>query len=426
DKIVLTLHSGKPLELLRDGRSQYGQYYQKAFVLYPRFYGDIELDRGAMLLATNRAPEANKFFYQAMVISQGGGRGQGSGLRLPAIKQDTSGVLKPGEERTIFAVNKAANIEQIEIRLNPATLQAWRDVRLRAHWGDAPSSATETGMEKEGDAVDMPLLALTGQFFNSQPVENAFCSFNGKTLRLHLLMPLSPARKNQATVRIRNTGSSPIIVETHVATQKDGGPSAYRFCAASGSARTEKGKPVQMLNVAGAGAFVGLALGIEPAPGSPKQTFSYLEGNEIITADGRKYEGTGTEDFFNSAWYFPDKPFAFAYHGMTFKSQKPPRVSAYRLMIPDAVPFKKSFTFEFEHGNGNNTDDLLYRWVAFWYQKPPLQYQVVDALKDGATTGAGTSQPNDNALWKKLFFATLGLVLFVLVMRAVLRLARRS
>jgi hypothetical protein len=41
-------------------------------------------------------------------------------------------------------------------------------------------------------------------------------------------------------------------------------------------------------------------------------------------------------------------------------------------MIPDAVPFKKSLRFDFEHGNGNNSADLEWKWTAIWYQKPPI------------------------------------------------------
>jgi hypothetical protein len=193
-----------------------------------------------------------------------------------------------------------------------------------------------------------------------------------------------------------------------------------------------------MLNVTGQGAFAGLVLGIEPAPESSRQTFAYLEGNETITADGKTYEGTGTEDFFNSAWYFPDEPFSQAYHGMTFKSQSPPQVSAYRFMIPDAIPFQKTLNFAFEHGKGNNSDDLEYRWVAFWYQKPTFNFEVSDDLQggasaaqgDGARSGGNTAaesrRSGDSPLWVRLSQVALGAVLLVVTIGIIARLARRS
>jgi hypothetical protein len=166
-------------------------------------------------------------------------------------------------------------------------------------------------------------------------------------------------------------------------------------------------------------------LDIRPAPDTTRRTFAFLEGNETLVADVKTYEGTGTEDFFNSAWYFPAKPFLQKYHGMTFKGASPPRVTAYRWMIPDAVPFKKSFKFEFEHGNGNNANDLEYRWVAFWYQKAPFQFEIADELKGGA---AGESTPGDTAGQSRstllpVFVLLLGVV--IVGVYVALRRARR-
>jgi hypothetical protein len=196
----------------------------------------------------------------------------------------------------------------------------------------------------------------------------------------------------------------------------------FQLCSAYGSARSKKGQPIPILKVQGEGAFVGLVLDIRPAPDTTRRTFAFLEGNEILIADGHKYEGTGTEDFFNSAWYFPDQEFSKPYHGMTLKTQTPPRVTAYRWMIPDAVPFKKNFEFQFEHGNGNNSNDLEYRWVAFWYQKPPFNYEIKDELEGGAaqagSTPAASAEGNSAAVW---IFAALGGAALVLVLTVALK-----
>jgi hypothetical protein len=185
----------------------------------------------------------------------------------------------------------------------------------------------------------------------------------------------------------------------------------YQLCIASGSARSQKGKPIHLLDVQGEGAFVGLVLDIRPAPDANRRTFAFLEGNETLIADGKKYEGTGTEDFFNSAWYFPGQPFSHKYAGLAQKSSSPPSVTAYRWMIPDAVPFKKSFKFEFEHGNGNNDNDLEYRWVAFWYQKPPLKYEVSKELNGGASTPAETMRKGKSDSTVPIFAALAGILI---------------
>jgi hypothetical protein len=370
----------------------------------------------------NRAATPTKFFYQATMRSAP--ETKIMQLRVgDAESSGTSSSLTPNAAMR-HALSGARLIDEIAITINPPTLQMLRDLRLRIWWDGANNADNQTPA-----AVDMPLLGLTGQFFDARSMRSAGTIFDGKTLRLRWPMVFAKG----ALIEVFNGGNAKVSARLQVVSRKRrDAPHLHfplRFCAAYGSARTRRGQPVPMLSVTGAGAFVGLALGIEPAPGATRRTFSYLEGNEIITADSQRYEGTGTEDFFNSAWYFPDQPFAFPFHGLTFKSASPPRVSAYRLMIPDAVPFRKSLKFEFEHGNGNNSDDLLYRWVAFWYQKPPLQFQVTDALGHdlAAPGGAGKAAASGgDALGRRLLFAALGLILFVLVIRAARRAQRPS
>ena len=52
----------------------------------------------------------------------------------------------------------------------------------------------------------------------------------------------------------------------------------------------------------------------------------------------------------------------------------------YRLMIPDAVPFGQKFEFQQEVGYNNTWDNLNYRWIVFWYQKPGGSARVADTL----------------------------------------------
>jgi len=420
DKIALTLHNGKPFGLVRDGRAKIGRLAGKAYVFYPALDDPHRrlfetLQNGAALMVTSRASEPVKFYYQATV------RNSGNLLkrRVGQLESDAKKSLElaPGSAQVLERMRGRGILEEITLIINPATSQTLQDIRLHAKWGGKL-------------AVDVPLLAFTGQFFSLRSIHSDICSFDGKTLRLRWPIPFDTIHKPGGELSLLNTGRTKIHIQARLsyrASLEDLNVPAYRFCAAYGSARTRKGQPVQMLNVTGEGAFAGLALGIEPGPDTAARTFAYLEGNETITADGQKYEGTGTEDFFNSAWYFPDTPFAFPYHGMTFKSPLPPRVSAYRLMLPDAVPFKESLRFEFEHGSGNNRDGLLYRWVAFWYQKPPLTYQVSDELKgEVAASAGGQSSTSAPPSWgKRLLFAALGLILFVLSIRAVRRIWRR-
>jgi hypothetical protein len=99
----------------------------------------------------------------------------------------------------------------------------------------------------------------------------------------------------------------------------------------------------------------------------------FLEGNEMVYVDGEttpSIEGTGTEDYFSSGWYFDRGLYSAPYHGVVIKDETRSRVSAYRWHIEDAIPFTKSIRFTIEHGSGNAvTAD--YSSVAYYYLAGP-------------------------------------------------------
>jgi hypothetical protein len=423
DKIVLKLQNSGETVLLRDNKALIGSLYRKAYTLYPSPSTQAAtriLKSGAMLVVTNRDVLPNKFFYQIAV--------RNSPPRHETTIKSSGEIasfrvtIAPSGERT-WQLDDAVSdlsapvIDSLSIQVSPNKLSSWQNLHLRITWDSGSKNA-----------VDVSLLALTGQFFAMRPMRSNLVDFDGKTLTLRWPMPYG------SDTKMSFANSGPETIHLLVKRKSAFLPSpltAYRFCAREGSSRTQKSQPVQMLNVTGQGAFVGLALGIKPAPDSTRRTFAFLEGNETITADGKTYEGTGTEDFFNSAWYFPDEPFSMPYHGLTYKSQSPPQVSAYHFMIPDAIPFRKTLNFAFEHGKGNNSDDLEYRWVAFWYQKPPLKSEVANSLDTGGrtaqdkTVSGRVSTGTQGSLWVRFYLAALGAVLCVAVIRFVARLARR-
>jgi hypothetical protein len=98
-----------------------------------------------------------------------------------------------------------------------------------------------------------------------------------------------------------------------------------------------------------------------------------LEGPETIAIDGESAPsivGTGTEDFFQGGWYFKGGSFDTPNHGVTVRSFLTGRVSAYRFLLHDPIPFEKSIAVRFDHGVANDmkTD---YASVAYWYQQEP-------------------------------------------------------
>ncbi|CAN5482419.1 DUF2961 domain-containing protein [soil metagenome] len=104
----------------------------------------------------------------------------------------------------------------------------------------------------------------------------------------------------------------------------------------------------------------------------------YGEGDDMIVIDGEPWpprlHGTGTEDYFNTA-FGPTQEYHAPYHGITVNSGNKDwnwkgKNSMYRYHIPDPIRFRKSIRVSIEHGHSNKlTND--YSSTAYWYQSEP-------------------------------------------------------
>ncbi len=93
--------------------------------------------------------------------------------------------------------------------------------------------------------------------------------------------------------------------------------------------------------------------------------------------------GTGTEDYFNTAWC-PNQAYAAPYHGIIAgggPNWSDP-VTLYRFHIEDPVVFRRSIRVTIEHGHANRRGDELSS-TAFWYQaEPHAPFPPLPAVKD--------------------------------------------
>ena len=122
---------------------------------------------------------------------------------------------------------------------------------------------------------------------------------------------------------------------------------------------TQPGKNYTVLETKGQGHFVGLLMEMQDRNGG----FGFLEGDERVFVDGESkpsINGTGTEDYFNSGWYFNRGTFSAPYHGLILIDEDLSRVCAYRWHILDPIPFKRSLRFTIEHGHNNEVETRLF------------------------------------------------------------------
>ncbi len=133
-----------------------------------------------------------------------------------------------------------------------------------------------------------------------------------------------------------------------------------------------------ILEAIGTGHYVGCNLHIDNF--DIQSNYWYGEGDEMIWIDQDfnelpKINGTGTEDYFNTA-FCPKKEFSSLYHGLTlYSGDKVGRPwggknSMYRIHVHDPIHFKKCIKFTIETGHANLLN-LDFSSTAYWYQLEP-------------------------------------------------------
>lgn len=153
----------------------------------------------------------------------------------------------------------------------------------------------------------------------------------------------------------------------------------------------ENGSDVEILDVSGAGKFLGVTQSIA-GPAGPTASRWYLEGDERVYVNGSSTPaiyGTGTEDFYDGAWYFEYGPFTRPLSGAPRHVIEPAgaglysdKTSAYRLFTHNAIPFHNGIRFSIEHGGANEEPADIWT-LAYYYHAPLPRAALTDALDVG-------------------------------------------
>ncbi|WP_433869365.1 glycoside hydrolase family 172 protein [Saccharopolyspora sp. CA-218241] len=129
-----------------------------------------------------------------------------------------------------------------------------------------------------------------------------------------------------------------------------------------------------LLEAEGRGHYVGSVLNVHNLRHTHQWNW-YGEGDDMIVIDGEPWpprlHGTGTEDYFNTAWC-PTQVYHAPYHGITMPGGPnwSGQVSYYRFHVEDPVVFDRSIKVTLEHGHANKRSDD-FSSVAYWYQELP-------------------------------------------------------
>ncbi len=294
--------------------------------------------------------------------------------RLPGLKNgkliqvssyDTTGAnndrinIPVGKTATIADLDGPGLIARIWITIDSRDPHFLRRILLRMYWDG-----------EENPSVEVPVGDFFGTGFEYKHYFSQYLGMTSGGYFCYFPMPFNKAAKIEV---VNETGQEIYAFYYHIDYYQLEKPlnksTAYFHSFWKRDILTDYPENYTILEAEGEGHIVGLNMSMQ----SYNRSLGFLEGDEMIWVDGEmepSIYGTGTEDYFTSGWYFKDGEFASPYHGLILKDQEEGRIAAYRLHVPDPIPFKKSVKFTMEHGHANESY-ADFSSTVYWYQKEP-------------------------------------------------------
>jgi len=273
-------------------------------------------------------------------------------------------VLKPGETRVLFDEDGPAVIQNMWFTLAPPSETPFllRDTIVRMYWDGERAPSVETPF---GDFFGCGFSRYT-------PWQSALLGVTSGGFYSYFPMPF----RKHGRITITNANDYDITVFFHFLGQRyDSLPRETLYFHAQWRREnpTVFGQNYRFARMTGKGYFAGVTHYMQGYTKGDKHNF--LEGDEYYYIDGEQtasVRGTGTEDYYQGAWYFRDGVFNAPYHGMILHDADNKQIACYRFHLRDRINFTKSLSAEIEHGQRiYNEAKVDYSSVAYWYQTEP-------------------------------------------------------
>lgn len=306
-------------------------------------------------------------------------------------------ILVPaGRKVTILDADGPGLISRIWMTVESKDPDFQRRIVIRMFWDNETQPS-----------VEVPLGDFFGNGFNYTPYISQYLGMTNGGYVCYFPMPF----ESHARIEIANDTRQDITgLFYQVNYQKFEGALeldvAYFHASWNRSVKTDYDSNYRLLEAEGRGHIIGANLSLQ----SYDQSFSYLGGDEMIFVDGEKtpsIRGTGTEDFFSGGMDFTEHRHAGPYSGLILKNDSLGAIAAYRLFIPDPIPFKKNIIMTIEHGPSNKTV-ADYSSTVYWYQMEPHK-PFGQMLPPGQRIPIRMVKPLDMTEAEKLHFLTANL-----------------
>lgn len=277
--------------------------------------------------------------------------------------------LMPGQTSTVVDLKGPATIATLRIDIAKTALTTLQNVAWQLTWDDDATPAQSLPMS------DLFVTALENPENGSASL--GFAGFeSGGRVQLELRLPM-PFAKN-AKVALTNSNADPVEFvltmrgELAVPSETFG----HLYVERNITQAPAPGKTHPLAKVTGRGKWAGTCMMLEGrgiGDGSGfDEPLNFLEGDEFGTLDGMlAIRGTGTEDYFNGAFYFESgshaSPFAQWWGTRVYGALGQSNACRFHL-LGDTIDFASNAEFALEIGPGVPETLERYRTVTFLYR----------------------------------------------------------
>ncbi|MEV4116828.1 DUF2961 domain-containing protein [Nonomuraea sp. NPDC049695] len=303
--------------------------------------------------------------------------------------------------------------QQLELaRLaGPGSISALRLRVPDAQANDAALAGLRLRVEFDGrTTVDSPIGEFFGGGLGESSVRSLLFAMDAAAGGWYTTWWPMPYRSEAKVSLANTTGVTLSNVEAQVTSAPDpswadalapGGEAGY-FSTESRRGDTVPNADWLFADRTGRGKFLGVSHTMQSRLPSGS-TRGYLEGDERVHVDGTlspRLHGTGTEDFYESGWYFNRGTFSNPLTGNPAHEKNGGGCTgecdaAYRLMLSDAVEFNTAIRFGIEHGMMNDVP-ALYGSTAFLYAQPYFGTHRTSVLDLGDATSRANHEYKEN------------------------------
>jgi hypothetical protein len=292
---------------------------------------------------------------------------------LPSVDATPGFSLPAGETHTFDAPAGPGIVTDLFVEA-AATSNQLRNLILRA-WFDG---------HKVPD-IEAPLADFFGCAYGQKSFNSFFLEEDGSN-HFNCRFPMPYAKSAHFSIENRDPRDILFLSrDVRIAIQPFP-PGTEYFHADFNQEITKSGRAHAWLKIAAqAGHFVGV---VQTMQGG--ETLGYCEGDDQVRVDEQKWgaptkdfpdtvvgpwNGTGTEDCFNSAWYYGDGIVSRPMNACLVREDLG-RIDTFRFFVNDAPVWQDSIDAQIEHGGTNDGDGLYYSSVAYWYgpgERVPMQ-----------------------------------------------------